>query len=239
MRGAALAVTIWCLGRPVHATLPDYHGMGLAINPDGACANTACYQELPDECCPLPYNYQGGFLGAQQDLVSTLGFWKTVFVQTACQPRCQALIFGRRFRTCVHANKLYAENFEELLGSNVCNGACMYSNKAAWQQLVNATGPCTGLSTQPGSLSCPSDCADILRLVTPNCRSAATSVTYKGFGEFIALAFRACSLEVPQLCSQAGYEGCALITDTAGSGSSAGSVVVNEVLAAGGELEGS
>ncbi len=51
-------------------------------------------------------------------------------------------------------------------------------------------------------------------------------------------AFRACNLDVPQVCAQSGYLGCQLITDTEGTGSAAGAVVVEQVFASGGQLEG-
>lgn len=77
--------------------------------------------------------------------------------------------------------------------SNVCNGACLYANKAVWQPLTNATGPCTGLNTQPQGFACPSGCATLLSLVPPDCRGIASSVTFAGYGEFLyAVASRGC-----------------------------------------------
>lgn len=196
-----------------------YAGAGQAINPDGACAAIPCYQEvrhtdihtgqqhtslqIPEECCPFPFNYQGSFLGAQRNVRSTcehytthhharpsqlqsaLGFWKTLFAQTACLPRCQSLIFGERFRQCLITNNMYSGNFQTLFESNVCNGACLYANKAVWQPLTNATGPCTGLNTQPQGFACPSGCAALLSLVPPDCRGIASSVTYANYGDFL------------------------------------------------------
>lgn len=142
---------------------------------------------------------------------------------------------------------MYSGNFKAMFESNICNGACLYANKAVWQPLTNATGPCTGLNTQPQGFACPSGCATLLGLVPPDCRGIASSVTYAAYGDFLYVvcclltphqntsntnnrqnAFRACDLTVPQVCAQAGYLGCELITNTEGTGSSSGAVVVNQ-----------
>ncbi len=144
------------------------------------CISSTC----PHPPCPhLPHISPTTSPNSQ--LQSALGFWKTLFAQTACIPRCQSIIFGQRFRQCVQTNNLYNGNFQDLFESNVCNGACLYANKAVWQPLTNATGPCTGLSTQPQAFACPSGCASLLSLVPAECRAVASSVQYQGYGDFL------------------------------------------------------
>lgn len=130
-------------------------------------------------------------------LQSALGFWKTLFVQTACLPRCQSLIFGERFRQCLITNNMYSGNFQALFESNICNGACLYANKAVWQPLTNATGPCTGLNTQPQGFACPSGCASLLGLVPADCRGIASSVTYASYGDFLYVCLLGVDAQAP------------------------------------------